>query len=127
MISISRFCIRSKSDSQQHWDVDEEGRVYVSDKSRASFTVTAQNNMNKKAIMVGTDEVTLSTSRGAIVLQKSSDFVTFSFVNSSSSKEGHRFKLEDLEEGRFFVEGSGLVCFTDSDQDKCGMAWELTM
>jgi hypothetical protein len=107
MIFISRFCIRSQSDPQQHWDVDVEGRVYVSDKSRASFTVTAQNNMNKKAIMIGTDEVTLSTSRGAIVHQKSSNFVTFSFVKTSTSKEGHRFRLRDLEEGRFFVEGSG--------------------
>jgi hypothetical protein len=125
MIFISRYCILSKSDPQQHWDVDEEGRVYVSDKSRTSFTVTAQNNVNKKAIMVGTDEVTLSTSRGAIVLQKSSNFVTFSFVKTSTSKEGHRFRLEDLEEGRFFVEGSSLVCL--ADQDKCGMAWELAM
>jgi len=125
MINVSRFCIRSKSDPQQHWDVDEEGRVYVSDKARSSFVVTAQNNMSKKGIMVGTDEVTLSTSRGAVVLHKSSNFVTFSFVKTSTSDAGHRFRLGDLEEGRFFVEGSGLVCL--ADQEKCGMAWELAM
>jgi len=122
MSCIPRFCIRCKSNPQQYWDIDEWGRVYVSDKARTSFIVTALN-VGRKAIMVGSDLVTLSTSRGAVALQKSENSSAFSFVKTTTSGSGQNFTFRDLAEGRFFVEESGLVCF--ADQDKCGVAWEL--
>jgi len=119
--SGSSFCIRSKSDPQRYWDIDEEGRIYVSVNSRASFVVTA-NDVNKNTIMIGSDEVTLNTSHGAVVL-KSINSVS-AFVTTSASEAGKLFRFKDLKEGRFFVDKSGLVCFDDA---KIGVAWELAM
>ena len=79
--------------------------------------------MSKEAILIGSDLVTISTSRGVVDLQKSDDSLAFSHVKTTSSGSGQHFTFRDLKEGRFFVGESGLVCFTD--QDKCGMAWEL--
>jgi len=81
--------------------------------------------VSKKSIMIGSDQVTLSASRGAVVLHKSSDLVPFSLVKTSASDAAHLFTFKDLKEGRFFVDGGGYVCLTD--QAKSGIAWELAM
>lgn len=75
--------------------------------------------------MIGSDQITLYTSRGAVILEKSSNLAPFSFVKTSTSEAAHVFRFKDLSEGRFSVGGGGLVCL--ADQAKSGVAWELAV